>query len=271
MEYVLKFTGQKIGIYTLKVCGYVAAAGLTVLILKPVRKAVYARLHGNSRNVYRGKMSSRQQELFAKIHTIVSEKRPGYPFKILYYGTGVLETYPLLPKSQITCVTTDVHRPKDIARLKKEHPDVQVYPARTPSRVTAMPDMSVDVIICPLFLCQVPDVRAALSEMLRALKPQGKLFFIEHTQAGKLTPTNRAQKRMRLWWGMLFYGCKLDRKVYKDMEDVGFVNVEYEKFTADVDLGASSYIGDRLNRFLNWSFVYLIGPHVMGVATRPSI
>ena len=270
MDYVLRITGQKVGLFTLKVCGYVAGVGLTIIILRPVRKALYARMHGNSRNVYREKMAGKQRKLFSHLHEL-SKHIKGRQMNILYYGTSVLETHSMLPPCQITCITTNVHRKKDVTRLKKEHPEIQVYPATTLSRVSAMPDRSADAIVCCLVLCQVPDVSAALAEMYRALKPHGKLVFMEHTMAGKFSPTKKAQKRMAYWWGMLFYGCKLDRKVHKEIKAAGFTEPDYEKFTADVDLGVAGYVGDKLNRFLNWSFVYLIGPHVIGVATKPDL
>jgi ubiquinone/menaquinone biosynthesis C-methylase UbiE len=52
---------------------------------------------------------------------------------------------------------------------------------------TALPfeDNRFDAAVASLVLCSIPDMRAALAEMRRVLKPDGELRFFEHVRSEK--------------------------------------------------------------------------------------
>lgn len=52
-------------------------------------------------------------------------------------------------------------------------------------------DASLDTVVSTLVLCTVDDPTAALSEIARVLRPDGRLLFIEHV---------RAESRALAWW-----------------------------------------------------------------------
>ncbi len=91
---------------------------------------------------------------------------------------------------------------------------------------------------------------------------------MEHVLAKKLSVTNKLQKRYQQYWGIAFYGCRLDRKPWKTIQGAGFSSLEYERFAADVDVGSQRYLGNRLTGWINSGLEYLIGPHVLGVAIK---
>ena len=71
-------------------------------------------------------------------------------------------------------------------------------------------DASIDTVICTLVLCTVQDPAAALSEIVRVLRPGGQLLFIEHV---------RSQSRALAWcqdrlagaWRRYAEGCHCNR------------------------------------------------------------
>ncbi len=73
-----------------------------------------------------------------------------------------------------------------------------------------LPDASVDTVVSTMVLCTVPDADAALAEIARVLRPDGRLLFCEHV----LHADERRARRQRRWadaWGALASGCRCDR------------------------------------------------------------
>ncbi len=70
-------------------------------------------------------------------------------------------------------------------------------------------------------LCSVAEPPAALGEMRRVLKPDGRLIFVEHG----LAPDRRVeawQHRLNPVWKRLAGGCNLDRRIDALIRDAGF-------------------------------------------------
>lgn len=82
-------------------------------------------------------------------------------------------------------------------------------------------DASIDTVISTLVLCTVQDPAAALSEIVRVLRPDGQLLFIEHV---------RAQSRVLAWcqdrlagaWRRYAEGCHCNRPTAALMASSGF-------------------------------------------------
>jgi SAM-dependent methyltransferase len=73
-------------------------------------------------------------------------------------------------------------------------------------------DASFDSIVCTFTLCSIPDALAALKEMRRVLKPDGRLLFCEHGLAPD-APVVRWQHRLTPYWKPLAGGCHLNRDI----------------------------------------------------------
>ncbi|MDQ0316124.1 class I SAM-dependent methyltransferase [Amorphus orientalis] len=67
-----------------------------------------------------------------------------------------------------------------------------------------------DTVVVTYTLCSIPDVKAALLEAKRILKPGGRLLFCEHGRSTKPS-TARLQERLTPLWQPLACGCRLDR------------------------------------------------------------
>jgi ubiquinone/menaquinone biosynthesis C-methylase UbiE len=74
-----------------------------------------------------------------------------------------------------------------------------------------LPTGSVDTVVSTLVLCTVPDVDVALAEMVRVLRPGGRLLFIEHVLAPDGSALRRWQHRLAPAWAAFAMGCRCDR------------------------------------------------------------
>jgi ubiquinone/menaquinone biosynthesis C-methylase UbiE len=90
-----------------------------------------------------------------------------------------------------------------------------------PSESIPLDDNSVDTVVLTYTLCTIADWRAALVEMKRVLKSDGKLIFSEHGKAPDEDVQNW-QKRVNPIWKKLAGGCNLDRDIPRLIESVGF-------------------------------------------------
>lgn len=80
---------------------------------------------------------------------------------------------------------------------------------------------SFDSIVCTFTLCSIPDPLAALQEMRRVLKPEGKLLFSEHGRAPDRT-VRAWQDRLTPLWRPLAGGCHLNRDIPARLKSAGF-------------------------------------------------
>ena len=84
-----------------------------------------------------------------------------------------------------------------------------------------LPDNHVDTVLITYTMCTIPDVLEANKEMLRVLKPGGKLVFCEHGQAPDLKVA-KWQKRIDPLWGKIAGGCHLNRDIPNLITSAGF-------------------------------------------------
>ncbi len=82
-------------------------------------------------------------------------------------------------------------------------------------------DCSVDSILMTYTLCTIPDAQRALNQMIRVLRPGGRLIFCEHGAAPDAS-VRRWQDRLNPLWGRLGGGCNLNRDVPELIAQGGF-------------------------------------------------
>ena len=84
-----------------------------------------------------------------------------------------------------------------------------------------MADQSFDTVLLTYTLCSIADPVAALREMRRVLKPDGRLVFCEHGRAPDAS-VRRWQARLTPLWSKLAGNCHLDRNVPDLLREGGF-------------------------------------------------
>lgn len=84
-----------------------------------------------------------------------------------------------------------------------------------------LPDRSIDTALCSWTLCSVPDIRMALHEIRRVLKPDGYFAFCEHGLASD-PGVARWQQKLTPMWSRFVGGCHLDRSIDELLRDSGF-------------------------------------------------
>ena len=83
-----------------------------------------------------------------------------------------------------------------------------------------LPNNSVDTVIITYTLCTIPDTQLSTKEIIRVLKPSGKLLFCEHGIAPDINVA-KWQKRINPIWNKIAGGCNLNRDIPKLIRSSG--------------------------------------------------
>jgi ubiquinone/menaquinone biosynthesis C-methylase UbiE len=90
-----------------------------------------------------------------------------------------------------------------------------------PGEQIPLADASVDTVVLTFTLCTIPDWQAALAQVKRVLKPDGKLLFCEHGLAPE-PAVQRWQHRLNPGWKKCAGGCHLNRPIVDYLREAGF-------------------------------------------------
>ncbi|NKF22008.1 class I SAM-dependent methyltransferase [Solimonas marina] len=88
-------------------------------------------------------------------------------------------------------------------------------------------DASFDTVLVTYSLCTIADPLAALREMHRVLRAEGRLVFCEHGRAPEAA-VQRWQQRLTPPWSKIAGGCHLDRDVPALLAQAGFRTIELQ-------------------------------------------
>ncbi|MFC4858214.1 class I SAM-dependent methyltransferase [Actinophytocola glycyrrhizae] len=102
----------------------------------------------------------------------------------------------------------------------------------------ALPDGSVDAVVCSFVLCSVTDQAATLAEVHRVLRPGGRFLFAEHAAAPRGTWTRRGQDLVAGLTGLFGVRCRPNRETGPAITRAGFDVVDLHRFDLPGPLGA---------------------------------
>jgi ubiquinone/menaquinone biosynthesis C-methylase UbiE len=142
-------------------------------------------------------------------------------------GTGLnLELYPAAV-TDLTLTEPDPHMIKQLRkRVSEESREAKVVEA--PAEKLPFEDDSFDTVAVTLVLCTVPDPAAALREIKRVLKPEGRFLFLEHVRSPE-PGLAKWQDRLEKPWRFLGDGCHCNRDTVSAISAAGFELGELER------------------------------------------
>ncbi len=124
-------------------------------------------------------------------------------------GTGLnLAAYPAqLPELIVAEPDPSMRR-----RLERRaaHAGGHVRVIDAPAEQLPFPDASLDTVVSTLVLCTVEDPDEAVSEIVRVLRPGGRLIFVEHVRSDSRVPA-WCQDRLARPWRAFAEGCHCNR------------------------------------------------------------
>ncbi len=166
-------------------------------------------------------MTAYRQQLLAGVSGNILEIGFGTGLNLPHYSAGVTALTTVEPNRGMGA----------IAQKRIDASPIKVTTTSLNGEALSLPNESFDNIVCTWTLCSIPNVKKALSEAYRVLRPGGKFFFIEHglsneqsiqTWQNRITPIQR----------IVADGCHLNRDIGKLVAEV-FDEVTVEEFYAD--------------------------------------
>lgn len=162
-------------------------------------------------------LGARRQALLAQASGTVVEIGAGTGVNLAHYPAAVSELLLVEPEGPM------------VAKLRgRIGAGTRIIEA--PAESIPLPDQSADVVVSTLVLCTVSDPAAALAELRRVLKPQGRLLFIEHVRSDD-AGTARLQDRVDPLWKRFGHGCRCNRPTLQTITAAGFTVTEVEHGT----------------------------------------
>ncbi|MCF8146719.1 MAG: class I SAM-dependent methyltransferase [Deltaproteobacteria bacterium] len=153
--------------------------------------------------------------------------------RVVEIGAGAAQNMAFLPETVHPYFPTDpspvmVSKAKQrLLRRRSYKSDAQVI--RAAAERMPIKDETADTVISFLVLCSVQDPSAALSEIHRLLRPEGRFLFFEHVLAAR-TSTIRWQNRITPLWKRIGGGCHLNRKTSDYIEQGGFRFIQLQRY-----------------------------------------
>ena len=90
-------------------------------------------------------------------------------------------------------------------------------------------DRRFDTVVTTLTLCSIPDTAAALAEIRRVLKPEGRFVFFEHGRSDD-PKVARRQDRFNPIQKIIGAGCNMNRKINDMIGNAGFEITTLDRF-----------------------------------------
>jgi ubiquinone/menaquinone biosynthesis C-methylase UbiE len=174
----------------------------------------------------------RKRALFADLTGTVVEIGPGTGVNLPYYPRDI-EWIGLEPNPHM----------HDYLRERAAESGITAEIRAATASNTGLPDASADAVVSTLVLCSVPDLDAALAEIKRILKPDGRFYFMEHVAAPADSWLRTIQRGIKPVWRPLADGCHPDRETEAAIERAGFRILEREAFRAEVPVVSPHIIG----------------------------
>lgn len=168
----------------------------------------------------RGEGAERRAGLLVDLRGRVLEVGAGTGSNFRHYRTGVSEVVAIEPEPRLRRQAEEAARTAAVPVTV-----VDGVADRLPAD-----DGTVDAVVATLVLCTVPDQPSALAEIIRVLRPGGRLHFWEHVRA-EGPGLARVQRLVDATvWPLVGGGCHTHRDTVAALEAAGFTIERLERF-----------------------------------------
>jgi ubiquinone/menaquinone biosynthesis C-methylase UbiE len=176
---------------------------------RPIFSRFYARI---SPGMEAEGMAELRRELLADLTGEVVEVGAGNGLNFIHYPPGVTRVVAVEPEPRLRSLAVEAAG-RSITPITVISGTAEQLP---------LPDQSTDGAVLCLVLCAIARRRAALKELLRVLRPGGRLCFLEHTLAG--SPGLRCIQTLAdvTLWPLLAGGCHTATDPAGDIAAAGF-------------------------------------------------
>lgn len=141
---------------------------------------------------------------------------------VLEIGFGSGLNLPYLPAAVTRVLAVDPsERARIIGRQRIERASCPVEFVGLDAETLQIPDAVADTALTTFSLCTIAQAEQALREVKRALKPGGRLFFLEHGRSPDAAVA-RWQDRLNGMQGFFCGGCQLNRDIPLMLQNAGF-------------------------------------------------
>ncbi|MFC8403730.1 class I SAM-dependent methyltransferase [Streptomyces griseoincarnatus] len=188
----------------------------------PVHHPVFARWYARCSAAAESRgMADVRRGLLGGLSGRVIEVGAGNGLNFAHYPGAVSEVVAMEPERVLRALAVE-------AALRAEMP-VDV----APGVAEALPVKSeaFDAAVLSLVLCSVRDVRRALAEVRRVLRPGGEVRFFEHGAGGGRVMRATQRALDRTLWPPLAGGCHLSRDAVASLREAGFELGPYRRMT----------------------------------------
>jgi ubiquinone/menaquinone biosynthesis C-methylase UbiE len=158
-----------------------------------------------------------------KIRALRARACEGLHDEVVELGFGSGHNVGLYPAAVTRVVAVE---PSDVAwelgAARRASSPIPIVRGDLDGQWLSLPDASADAVLSTFTLCTIPDVRRALAEVLRVLRPGGALHFLEHG----IAPEEGVQRWQRILEPVqkkVFDGCHLTRPIDRLIEESGLV------------------------------------------------
>lgn len=144
------------------------------------------------------------------------------------FGTGLnLDHYP----EQVRKITTIDPNPgmNKLAAKRIASSLIEVDQCELGGESLPFEDGTFDCVVSTWTMCSIPEVRRALGEVYRVLRPGGRLIFLEHGLSEDLK-VQKWQRRLNPVERFLADGCRLDLDVEAVVRGQPFRQVDVDRF-----------------------------------------
>jgi ubiquinone/menaquinone biosynthesis C-methylase UbiE len=168
-------------------------------------------------------------------HVIQERKNclEGVTGNVLEVGFGSGHNLPYYPHSVKRVVAVDPST--ESAKLARKRIAAASFPVEyvaLAGEEIAAPDATFDSVVSTFTLCTIPDPLAALRQMRRVLKPDGRFFLVEHGRSHE-PKIQRWQDRMNGMQQTLFGGCNMNRDIEQLVREAGFEFERIDKYYSE--------------------------------------